>query len=137
VVDEERAAVVRRILRLYVREGMGPLSITELLNAEGVPSLYASRGTRTKRWLEQERRWSTGTLCRPLPRGARAGKEIAAYETPRIVDDETIAAAPQLLGERFIEVTRNARRLYLLRGPIRCYCGRAVVGDGRQRPPQH
>ncbi len=102
-------------------------------------------GDHDKRWPEQARRWTTGTLSRLLRNtayigryraSARAGKEIAEYATPRIVDDETFAAAQRLLRERFIEATRNARRFYLLRGLIRCHCGRTVVGDGSRRRHQ-
>lgn len=146
VVHPEEAAVVQRIFHLYVHEGMGLIPIMELLNAEGVPSPYASRGIKTERWPEGERRWNTGTLSRLLRNtayvgryraGARVGKEIAEYETPRIVDDETFAAAQRLLGERFVEASRNARRFYLLRGLIRCHCGRTVVGDGRHTNQQY
>jgi site-specific DNA recombinase len=146
VVDEDQAAVVRRIFHLYVHEGMGLIPIAELLNAEGVPSPYEARGRTTKRWPDGRRRWSTGTLSRLLRNsvyvgryraGARSGQEIAECETPRLVDDATYQAAQRLLGERFIEATRNARRLYLLRGLIRCHCGRTVVGDGHRSRAQY
>lgn len=146
VIHPEEAAVVARIFHLYVHEDMGLAQIADLLNAEGVLSPFAGRGQQTKRWPEGERRWNTGTLSRLLRNtayvgryhaGKRSGQEIAEFETPRIVDDQTFAAAQRLLGERFVEASRNARRLYLLRGLIRCFCGRAVVGNGRQQPPQH
>lgn len=146
VIDERQAEIVRRIFRLYVYEGMGLVPIADLLNAEGVPSPYAARGQTTRRWPEGVRRWNTGTLSRLLRNtafigryhaGSRAGREIAEYATPRIIDDETFAAAQRLLGERFIEATRNARRFYLLRGLIKCHCGHAVFGDGRRATNQY
>lgn len=156
VVHPEEAAVVRRIFQLYVHEGLGLRPLANLLNAEGVPApeaRHARRGGGTgdngggtkieaKAEVGDVSRWTIGTLSRLLRTtayagryrvGARAGKTIAEYEVPRIVDDATFAAAGRLLRERFIEASRNARRFYLLRGLITCHCGRGLVGDGRRQ----
>ena len=37
VVEEAEAEVIRRVFRMYVREGMGARVIAKLLTAEGVP----------------------------------------------------------------------------------------------------
>jgi site-specific DNA recombinase len=68
--------------------------------------------------------------------GRRAGKALAEYAPPPIVDPSLFDAAQRLLQERFVEASRNARRLYLLRRLITCHCGRRVVGDGNRRRNQ-
>ena len=145
VVEPTEAAIVQRIFRLYVEEGMGLIPIAELLNAEGVASPFGQRGQTTRRWPDGERRWNTGTISRLLHNtayvgryqaGRRTGKALAEYATPPIVDQSLFDAAQRLLQERFFEASRNARRLYLLRGFITCSCGRSVVGDGNRKRDQ-
>ncbi len=145
VVEPAEAATVQRIFHLYVREGMGLIPIAELLNAEGVPSPFGQREQTTRRWPDGERRWNTGTLSRILRNtadvgryqaGRRAGKALAEYATPPLVDHGLFAEAQRLLQERFVEASRNARRRYLLRGLITGHCGRRVVGDGNRKRDQ-
>lgn len=140
VVEPAEAATVQRIFQLYVHEGMGLIPI-----AEGVSSPFGQRGQATRRWPDGERRWNTGILSRVLRNtayvgryqaGRRTGKALAEYAAPPLVEQGLCDAAQRLLQERFVEASRNAHRLYLLRGLISCHWSRRVGGDGHRRRDQ-
>jgi site-specific DNA recombinase len=138
VVDPAEAEIVQRIFRLYVEDGLGLDPIAALLNAEGVPTAGGIRGAKYG-ISSGSPRWSSGTISRILRHKAYVGShskleggEQVQCVTPALIDQEAFDQAQGLLKERFIEATRNARRLYLLRNLIRCHCGRVVVGDGKQ-----
>ncbi len=124
---------MRRIFDLYVHEGKGTIAIAALLNAESVPTAFCGQ----KRGRQYE--WSIGVLSRILRNtayighyvaGKRSGKLIAEYQVPTIVDEATFNTAQVLLRERMKDAKRNAHRVYLLRGLIRCHCGYMAIGRG-------
>lgn len=150
-IDEEQAAVVRRIFHLYTQERLGTVLIAELLTAEGVTMPKVSQGVKRKYPLGAI--WDNSTISRILKNRCYIGSriwgrlttvreegEITGYiradpkahvpsEIPSIVDDETFDAAQRLLETNFAWSKRNTKRDYLLRGLIRCArCGRLYSG---------
>ena len=152
VVNEEQAALVRRIFADYTTGGLSLRQITLALNAEGVPT-------------PEGKRWITSTLGRMLKREAYVGRawvnttkmvddrgpgrrprqvprprsEWIAVPCPRIVDDATFEAAAVAGRDN---TNFSARRLdpdeqgWLLRGLVFCACGtRSIVDRGNGASP--
>lgn len=128
VIHEDEAAIVRRIFALAL--DMGLVQLQNTLNAEGVPAPYALRG-------KQANGWQIGTLYRILTNTAYIGRyqhkrgrrqALQEYACPPIVSAEVFERVQALLKERFKESCRSAKRVYLLRGLIRCWCGKTLVG---------
>lgn len=64
----------------------------------------------------------------------RTKKERIVREVPAIVSEELWNRTQALLRKNFVMASRNDRRLYLLRGLIRCgLCGRTYAGDGNNK----
>ncbi len=70
VVEEAEAEVVRRVFRMYVREGMGARVIAKLLTAEGVPTPRAVG------------KWYDGTVIRILRHEAYRGHLVVRQGPP-------------------------------------------------------
>lgn len=136
------AEVVRLIFRLSVEEHATTERIADYLNARGVPPAYVRDGrevTRGKRKQATAGHWTPGRVYNMLRSqtykgvhvyGKRATRERDVIEraVPAIVDAATWDRAQAVLAENALEAVRNQRRQYLLRGLIRCECGRAFHG---------
>jgi site-specific DNA recombinase len=150
VVDEDMAAVVRRIYALTVDDNWPCQRIADVLNAEGVPTASTRRGERFKRgerdqpalgiWRENSIR---NVLTSPIYQGEyHYGRHVRVDATARevvpvpdlaLVDAATWDAAQVALRRHLVWSRRNATHDYLLRGLIRCaLCGHAYAGE-----PQH
>lgn len=146
VINEEQAAVVRRIFDEYVAGGRSIRQITCGLNDDGIPSAAGGR-------------WATGTVGRLLRREVYVGRlylnrtkmeprpgqparqvrrpkeEWVLVPCPAIIDNATFDAAARACAEN---TNFSARRLdpneegWLLRGLVVCACGaRRAVDRGR------
>ncbi len=142
IIDPEEAPVVARMFRLYTKDLMGLEGMADLLNAEGVPTVYDRRKFESKRWPDGEFRWCAGTVSRMLRNAIYVGRyqvgkvkggEIVEYPVPAIVDRATFDAAQERLKQRLSECRRADGRIYPLTGIFRCWCGRAIVGDGSHK----
>ncbi|HEY7066414.1 MAG TPA: recombinase family protein [Chloroflexota bacterium] len=148
-IDEERAAIVRRIFRDAVRWSLR--AICDRLNAEGIPTAHAHRapvrgGTRKAGWYPAT---LLGILDHPVylgraPYGRRAGKgkvpvtdqgQWIFSEAPAIITQAEWDAAHAALDRRRILRQRPARSpeadaAYPLRGLLACaHCGGALHCD--------
>lgn len=158
-IDDERAAVVRRIFDLHAAGWARP-RIARALNAEQVPAPRSTRRlgapgwmSSTIRWiLNNERyigRWAFGARRwvkapgtnrrRPI---AREGGELVSVERPElaIVTPEQWAAVHPGSAVAVVERSRArqgaGRRGYLLSGLLRCECGASMGihgGDATRR----
>ena len=135
-VDEAQAAVVHRMFREYVHEGIGTARIAWQLTGEGVPP--AGRG----------KRWHKAHINRMLSNTAYKGVWIYGqtrailtedgtrrFNQPRenwievpmpaLVDEETWDRAQTMKQVRLSTAKRNTKELYLLQHLLRCAeCGR-------------
>ncbi len=152
VINEEQAAVVRRIFADYTAGGLSLRQIALALNREGIPT-------------PSGRRWITSTLSRMLQRSAYVGRAVVntsavihdrgpgarprqvprpreewiTIPCPPIVDEATFAAAARACADN---TNFASRRLdpneegWLLRGLVFCACGtRSIVDRGRSTRP--
>ena len=134
-VDDERAAVIRRIFRHYVEDGMGAPAIVETLTSDGVPparpgaSWHATQINRILRneayrgtwWYGKARHTATdsGMRVHPQPRDSWVGVPF-----PPLVDEETWERARALRVRRRTRSPRNTRTFHLLQHLVRCSeCG--------------
>ncbi len=134
-VDEERAAVVRRIFRHYVEDGMGAPAIAAALTDDGVPTAipgarwHATQINRILRneayrgtwWYGKARHTATdsGTLRHAQPRDAWIGVPF-----PPLVDEETWERARVLRERRLTRSPRNTKTFHLLQHLVHCgECG--------------
>lgn len=126
-VDEERAAIIRRILlQMYLADGLGKISIAEQLRVEGVPTINGSQ-------------WLPGTVERILKRvhvyagqieyGSRMAISTERYDGahPAIIStDEALA----LLAERERRRSPGRPSKYAFSTIAVCgVCGSAMRGD--------
>jgi len=150
-VHEPEAAIVRRIFE-WVAAGESIRGVAARLNAEGVPSPAASKGTQYGRPTY----WGQGVVRRILNEPAykgdasawrwrrlKGGKvelrpeeewiKLPADSTPAIVTVETFETVQRRLATNKGDDTRNEARPYLLRGLIVCdVCGRKMRAN-----PEH
>lgn len=132
-VNEPEAAVVRRIYRMYIQDGLSQAAIAEGLNAEGI-------ATKTERvsWRSLDgikRGWTRTHVKRILTntqyRGEfRWGKDNVPVSVPAIVSEEEFLAAQKraVVNKRESQRPRDRASLYLLSGLIRCReCGGAMI----------
>ena len=134
-IDEERAAVVRRIFRHYVEDGMGAPAIAAALTDDGIPtarpgaSWHATQINRILRneaykgtwWYGKARHTATdaGMRVHAQPRDAWIGVPF-----PPLVDEETWERARVLRKRRLTRSPRNTRTFHLLQHLVRCSeCG--------------
>ena len=135
-VDEERAAVVRRIFRQYVHEDMGGQAIARQLMADDVPPagkagsywhttqimrILRNETYRGTWWYGKARHIATddGKRVHDQPRESWIGVPF-----PRLVDDETWEQARALRERRRARAARNTKTFHLLQHLVRCSeCG--------------
>ena len=144
-VVEAEAEVVRRVYRMYVRNGKGAPAITRQLNADGVP--LAKEG----------KRWYDGTIHRILSNETYKGtwwygkaryvsteegvqvydqpeEEWIAVPFPPLVDEETWEKARVLRRKRWTKAGRNTKVFYLLQHMMRCSeCGFLMGGSANTK----
>ena len=135
VVEEAEAEVIRRVFRMYVREGMGARVIAKLLTAEGVPTPRAvgkwCDGTVTRIlrheayrgtwWFGKRRHVATEHGTR---RYDRPEDEWVGIPFPPLVDDEIWEQAQEAKNRRLTRSGRNTKIFYLLQHLVRCAeCG--------------
>ena len=144
-VVQAEAEVVRRVYRMYVRDGKGAPAITRHLNADGVP--LAKEG----------KRWYDGTVHRILSNETYKGtwwygkaryvsteEGIQVYEQPEeewigvpfppLVDEETWERARVLRRQRWTRAKRNTKVFYLLQHMMRCAeCGFLMGGSANTK----
>ena len=143
VVNEEQAAVVRRIFDEYVAGGRSIRQITVGLNGDGIPSAAGGRwatgtvGRLLRREVYVGRLYLNRTKMKPRP-GQRARQvrrpkeEWVLVPCPAIIDDATFDAAARACAEN---TNFSARRLdpneegWLLRGLVICTCGARRATD--------
>ena len=139
VENEPEAAVVRRIYRMYVQDGLSQMAIAEKLNEEGI-------ATKTERVSHRsldgiKRGWTRPHIGRILTntqyRGEfRWGKEKdVVVPVPAIVTGEEFLAAQKRakINKRESQRPRDRSSLYLLSGLIRCReCGGAMITTTQQ-----
>jgi DNA invertase Pin-like site-specific DNA recombinase len=139
-VDDEESKVVKLIFRLALK-GWGGKRIATKLNIDGVPTRYnryegtlKTTNQYTKKVIKKSKGhivWSAKTITDILKNewyvGIRkyAGK---TYVSPIIISDTDFYQVQELFKKR-----KNSRRVegkhkYLLRGKIRCGCGRNYYG---------
>ena len=134
-IDDERAAVIRRIFRHYVHDGLGAPAIVEALEADGVPTArpgarwHATQVNRILRneayrgtwWYGKARHTATdsGMLRHRQPRERWIGVPF-----PPLVDEETWERAQALRKRRLTRSPRNTKTFHLLQHLVRCSeCG--------------
>lgn len=133
-VNEDEAAVVRRIFDLYL-QGYGIQNITEILNKDGAPRRYGHSkwyyGTvryilTNERYIGDallQKKFTTDTL--PYKRKSNNGQKPKYYvenSNPAIVSRETFEAVQELMKSRKTDGCK--RTIYPLTGKLRCNeCG--------------
>ena len=148
VVNETEAAVVRRIYRTYIDEGLSHDRIAERLNAEGVPT----KTTRVRSEDGKKKGWMRTHITRMLTNSLYKG--TTHYGKTRLVGGQKRTRQPQpskewieiavpaiVAEEQWLAVQRRARRnkresqrprdkanAFLLSGLMRCQeCGRSMA----------
>jgi len=123
VIDEEEAAVVRRIFREYI-DGVGTREITRRLNLEGVPTRKAKSGWSISRIYERLHR---RTYC-----GERAFDDLVV-DCPAIIDEETWELAQERLRGNRRNPRGNTSEVYPLQHLLYCEeCGRKMIVHTRR-----
>ena len=143
VINEEQAAVVRRIFDDYVVGGRSIRQITRGLNDDNIPSAAGGRwatgtvGRLLRREVYVGRLYLNRTKMEPRP-GQRARQvrrpkeEWVLVPCPAIIDEATFDAAARACAEN---TNFSARRLdpneegWLLRGLVICTCGARRATD--------
>lgn len=146
-IYEEEAGIVRLMFSWYVdcgAESGGPLSLRAIaakLEAMKIPTPgeqgYVNRGARGF-WFPRGVRaiitsetyagmWHYGNRKGALKRRTPVDQHITV-KVPAIIDRETWDAAQARCKYNKLMAKRNAKREYLLRGLIKCGCGRSMAG---------
>ncbi len=139
-INEEEAKVVRQIFYWINENDMTCYSIAPQLNALGIPTRYSidGRGIRGKATAKL---WRPGRVYNMLRNptyrgewlyGKRSKKRpnlLVKSECPSIVDDATFEKTQTRLKNNNLWSDRNAKRIYLLRGLVKCdLCGHSYSG---------
>ena len=144
-VVESEAEIVRRVFRMYVREGMGAPAIAKQLTAEGVPTpravgrWYDATVTRILRteaykgtwWFGKRRHVATEHGMR---RYDRPEDEWVEVPFPAVVDEDIWDLAQETKKQRLTRSGRNTKLFYLLQHLVRCAeCGYLMGCRGTRR----
>ena len=139
-IQDDEAKVIRQIYYWLTEERMTCYSIAPRLNALGIPTRYSKdrRGIRGKATANL---WRPGRVYNMLTntlykgewsygkRSKRRQPLLTTVMVPAIVDADTFDRAQKRLKENNIWADRNSRRVYLLRGLIKCdICGHSYSG---------
>jgi len=144
-IVESEAEIVRRVYRMYVRDGKGAPAITRQLNADGVP--VAREG---KRWWDGQvwrilsNETYKGTWWYGRARYVSTEEGVQVYDQaedewigvpfPPLVDEETWEKARVLRRKRWTKAGRNTKVFYLLQHMMRCSeCGFLMGGSANTK----
>lgn len=147
VIDEEAAPTVLEIFTLYA-DGHSQEKVAKILNAHGAPHpmgsvwkqsvvsyalrnpFYKGEGVWRRRYEAKNERGGKSKYNSPPERLVR----YEDYQVPAIVPPELWERCAKLRNENKRLAAKNARRLYLLRGIVRCgVCGRGFTGVSNRR----
>ena len=137
------AEVVRLVFCWAAEERLSLLSIAARLNEMGIPiaSMTEGRKRKLRKGPYLAGVWQPGMLSYLLRRSAykgvhehgrlskKAERELVSQAVPVIVSPELWETAQEAIRSNLRFAKRNAQRVYLLRGLIRCgFCGRRFQG---------
>jgi site-specific DNA recombinase len=134
-IEPEGAEIVRKVFKLYTEDDMATTKLADYLNAQDVPTAAQLKGTHPG----NKGIWRPSSVSRILSKKIYKGEFIFREDTedeivvdvPEIVSEETWQKASNLRNKNKTFSLRGSKRLYLLRGLIKCgECGLAYVGDG-------
>ncbi len=144
-VVEAEAEVVRRVYRMYVRDGKGAPAITKQLNADGVPvSREGKRWWDGQVWRILSNETYKGTWWYGRARYVSTEEGMQVYDQPEdewigvpfppLVDEETWERARVLRRKRWTKAGRNTKVFYLLQHMMRCSeCGFLMGGSANTK----
>ncbi|MEX0973992.1 MAG: recombinase family protein [Bacillota bacterium] len=148
-VNMTEADVVRLIYDCVAERGWSTVKVADHLNALGIPTAYGKDGRLVKRGQRQEHTaniWRPGRirnmLISPTYRGEhfygqRTAKkrDLIPRQVPAIVEGSTWNKAQEVMRDNALEVMRNVKRRYLLRGLVTCdLCGLHYGGTSYKGP---
>jgi site-specific DNA recombinase len=147
VPDEEASGTILEIFTRYAA-GATQARIAEELNARGVPHptgnlweqstlsyilrnpVYKGEGSWRRRYEAKNPKGTKSKYNSPDERVVR----YEDYQVPAVVPPELWARCAHLRDENMRLASRNSRRVYLLRGIVRCgLCDRSMTGVSYQR----
>ncbi len=134
-IEEEGAKIIRDIFRLYTEERLSTQKCAEYLNAKDIPTASQLQE------IQEETKgiWRASRISRVLSNKVYKGEFVyregkdneIRIEVPAIVSKKMWEQAARLRSEKLTESPRSSKRLYLLRGLIKCgHCGLSYIGDG-------
>lgn len=142
-VGLSEADVVRLLYQMAGDEGRSTIAIAASLNALGIPTRYVLDGREVERGKRKQataNHWSPGRVRNMLVsstykglhqygKRAKRQREVIERPVPPIVSVDLWERAQQTLRKNFIWAKRNAKRVYLLRGLLKCaHCGLTYIG---------
>jgi site-specific DNA recombinase len=136
-IEPEGAKIVRKVFKLYTEEDLAIIKLADYLNAQDIPTAAQLKGTHPG----NKGIWRPSSISRILSKKIYKGEFIFREDTedeisidvPEIVSEDTWQKAANLRNKNKTNSLRGSKRLYLLRGLIKCgECGLAYVGDGSQ-----
>lgn len=128
--------VIRLMYHLVGNEKWSTVKVANYFNALHIPPSYVKDDRTIKKGKRKEKTagiWRPGRIRNMIVNetykgthvyGKRANREreLITREVPAIVSEAQWDAAQEALRTNLLESTRNSRRLYLLRGLIKCQC---------------
>ncbi|MDD4858650.1 MAG: recombinase family protein [Dehalococcoidales bacterium] len=139
-INEEEAKIVRQLYYWVNEKGMTCYSIAPQLNALGIPTRYSKDG-RGIRGKATARLWRPARVYNMLRNSTYKGEWVYGKRSkkrlnspvittcPSIVDSDTFNKARNNLKDHCLWADRNSKRLYLLRGLVKCeICGHSYSG---------
>ena len=134
-IEPEGAEIIRKVFKLYVEEFQSTTKLADYLNAQNIPTAAQLKETHPG----NKGLWRASSISRILSNKTYRGDFIfregseneVTIEVPAIVSKEIWQKAFNLRNNNKAESNGNSKRLYLLRGLIKCgECGLTYVGDG-------
>lgn len=152
IVDEEESKTVKRIYQMSL-QGKGTDKIAEILNYEGIPTSYnkdAKGGsykirdrydpTRVTEKKKSDAKWRgktvQGIIKNTLYKGDRFWKGNY-YKAPAIFDEFYWQKVNENLQKNRNNTGKKVEHKYLLKGIIKCNCGRNMYGRSRVNKRDH
>lgn len=152
IVDEEESKIVKRIYQMSL-QGKGTDKIAEILNYEGIPTSYNKdvKGgsykirdrydpTRITEKKKSDAKWRgktvQGIIKNTLYKGDRFWKGNY-YKAPAIFDEVYWQKVNENLQKNRNNTGKKVEHKYLLKGIIKCNCGRNMYGRSRVNKRDH
>ena len=136
-IENNGAALIRRIFEMYTTSGLGTPSIANQLNAEGVlPAKWiwgkADRGYRGKPSSGTWKATRIGSIIKNPPYKGTYNYGSLSVPCPPIIEPALWDTAQSRREQNRLLSGRNTKlRIYLLKSKIFCgFCGRRYVGSG-------